>query len=106
MLNIEFPWSQNFPHVDPVADPAHFITPDDLLKSLRRTKNGKAAGLSGVAAEMLKAAPDIYCKIIVDLMNAIIREEKVAVDWSNKIIVNLFKGKDDALYRNNYRGLK
>ena len=39
-------------------------------------------------------------------MNAIIREGKVAVDWSNKIIVNLFKGKDDALYWNNYRGLK
>ena len=27
-----FLWSQNLPHVDPVAGPAHFITPDDVLK--------------------------------------------------------------------------
>ena len=48
LLNIEFPWSQNLPHVDPAAGPAQFITPDDVLKSLRRMKNGKAAGPSGV----------------------------------------------------------
>ena len=68
-------------------------------------KNGKAARPSGVAAEILKAAPDICLKIIADLMNAIIREAKVPADWSDNIIVNLFKGKRDALGRNNYRGL-
>ena len=46
-------------------------------------KNGKAAEPSGVVAEMLKAAtPDTFCKIIADLMNAIIREGKVPADWS------------------------
>ena len=80
MLNIEFPWSQNLPHVDTVAGPAQFITPDDILKSLRCMKNGKAAGPSGVVAEMLKAAPDICSKIIADLMNAIIRDVKVPAD--------------------------
>ena len=69
-------------------------------------KNGKAAGPSGVVAEILKAAPNICCKIIADLMNAIIREGKVPADWSNSIIVSLFKGKGDALDRNNYCGLK
>ena len=39
LLNIEFLWSQNPPHVDPVAGPVQFITPDDMLKSLRRMKN-------------------------------------------------------------------
>ena len=37
-------------------------------------KNGKAAGTSGVVAELLKAAPDICCKIIAVLMKDIIRE--------------------------------
>ena len=105
LLNIEFPWSQNLSHVDPVAGPAQFITSDDVLKSLRRMKNGKAAGPSGVVAEMLEAAPDICSKIMADLMNAIIREGKVPADWSDSIIVNLFKGKGGALDRN-YRGLK
>ena len=64
LLNIEFQWSQNLPHVDPVADPAQFITPNDVLKSLTRMENGKVAGPS----------------IIANLMNAIIREGKVPAD--------------------------
>ena len=72
LLNIEFLWSQNLPHVDTVAGPAQFITLHDVLKSLRHMTNGKAAGPCGIVAEMLKAAPDICCKIIEDLMNAII----------------------------------
>ena len=102
-MNIEFPWSQNLPHVDPVADPAQFITPDDVLKSLRRMKNGKAAGSSGIVPEMLKAAPDICCKIIAAL---IICEGKVPADWSDRIIVSLFKGKGGAINRSYYPGLK
>ena len=47
LLNIEILWSQNLPHVDPVAGPAQFITPDHILKSLRCMKNGKANGISG-----------------------------------------------------------
>ena len=60
-------------------------------------RNGKAAEPSGVIAEMLKTALDICCKIIADLMNAIKLEAKVPADWSDNIIVSLFKGKGDAL---------
>ena len=35
LLNIEFLWSQNLPHVDPVADPTQFRTPGDIIKSLK-----------------------------------------------------------------------
>ena len=104
-MNIEFPRSQSLPHVDPVAGPAQFITPDDVLKSPRRMNSGKAVGPPGVVSKMLKAAPDICCKTIADLMNAIIREGKVPADWSDSIVVSLFKGKD-ALDGNNYCGLK
>ena len=69
-------------------------------------KNVKEAGPSGVVVEMLKAAPDICCKIIADLMNAIILEGKVPANSSDSIIANLFKGKGDVLDQSNYRGLK
>ena len=69
-------------------------------------KNRKVDGPSRVFAEMLKASLYICSKIIADLMNAIIREGKVPVDWSDTIIVSFFKGKRDGLDRNNYRGLK
>ena len=32
LLNIDFAWSQNLPHVHPVAGPAQFITPYEVLK--------------------------------------------------------------------------
>ena len=38
----------NVPNIDPVVRPAHFATPRDILKSLRRMKNGKTAGPTGV----------------------------------------------------------
>ena len=106
MLNIAFPWSQNLPHVDPFAGPVQFITPDDVLKSLRRMKNGKATGPSGVVAEMLKAATDICSKIIADLINAIIRERSVPPGWSDSMIVSFFEREGDTLNRNSYHGLK
>ena len=69
-------------------------------------KNGKAAGPSGVVAEMLRAAPDICRKIIADLMNTIMREGRVPADWNDSIIVSLCDGKGDALDQNNYCELK
>ena len=62
-------------------------------------KNGKATGPSGVA-EMLKAAPDICCRIIANVMNAIILKGKVPADWSGSI------RKGNALDRNSCHGLK
>ena len=55
-------------------------------------KNGKAPGPSGAVAEMLKGTPDISNKMIADLMNAAIHEGKIPADWSNSIVVRLFKG--------------
>ena len=95
LLNIEFPWS----HVDPVVSPAQFITPKTL-------KEWESGWTPGVVADMLKVAPYIYCNIIADLRNAIILEGKVPADWSDNIIVSLFRGKRDALNQNNYRGRK
>ena len=96
MSNIEFLWSQSLPHVDPVAGPAQFITPDEVLKSLRHKKNGKAAGTSGVVAEMLRAAPDICYKIIADLISYV-RERFLQIGVTASLLV--FKGKGDVLDR-------
>ena len=71
--------------------------------------NCKTAEPSGVVAEIMKPAPDICCRIIADLMNAIIHEGKVPEDWSDSITVRLFKGKKDegdALDWNNYGRLE
>ena len=54
----------------------------------------------------LKAAPDICCKIIADLMNTIILEGKVPIDSTDSIIVSLFNEKGNASDQTNCYGLK
>ena len=41
-----------------------------------------------------------------DLIEDIISEGCIPTDWQESFIVNLYKGKGDALNRGNYKGLK
>ena len=67
-------------------------------------KKGKAPSPSGVVTEMLKASSDICSKMIADLTNSIIRDNKMPNKRND--IISLYKGKDEALDRRNYQGLK
>ena len=67
---------------------------------------GKAAGPSRVVSEMIKASGGAGIELIRDLINAIIAQNCIPSAWQYSYIVNLYKGKGDALVRGNYRGLK
>ena len=66
----------------------------------------KTAGPSGIVAEMLKASGSVGLEVLAHLIKSVIAEGVVPADWRDSIIVNLFKGKGNALDRENYRGLK
>ena len=66
----------------------------------------KAAGPSAIVAEMLKAAGLSGASIIRDLIEDIIFENRIPSKWQKSHIVNVYKGKGDALSRYNYKGLK
>ena len=68
--------------------------------------SGKAAGPSGIVAEMLKPVGEAGAVEVHDLIEDIISEGCIPTDWQESFIVNLYKGKGDALNRGNYRGLK
>ena len=68
--------------------------------------SGKAAGPSGIVAEMLKPVGKAGAGEVRDLIEDIITERCIPTDWLESYIVNLYKGKGDALNRSNYRGLK
>ena len=55
---------------------------------------------------MIKASGGAGIELIRDLINAIILQNCIPLDWQYSYIVNLYKGKGDALVRGNYRGLK
>ena len=69
-------------------------------------KVGKAPGPLGIVVEMIQAAGDTGTSMIRDLAAAIICYGKVPSDSEQNFTVCLYKGKGDALERENYRGLK
>jgi hypothetical protein len=66
---------------------------------VKKIKIGKAVGLSGVVAEMLKTSEKQCIAVRKDLMNHMIREGRMPRDWSESFIVNFYKGKGDTLER-------
>ena len=77
-----------------------------MAKATINMKNGKAAGPSRIAAEMLKASTDTGVQLVTDLANDMIRNDTIPSDWENSFFIFIYKGKGDALIRGNYRGLK
>ena len=69
-------------------------------------KNDKAAGPLGIIAAVLKGSSDAAARLVADLTNDVIRNVPNPSDWENSFIINIYKGKGDALIRDNYRALK
>ena len=107
LLNVEFPWDrENLPPAHPVQGPAVFIPREMVVGAVKKLKNGKAPGPSGVVGEMLKASGEAGTDMLHHLVNAIIRDGSAPADWQESYIISLYKGKGSALERGNYRGLK
>ena len=107
LLNVEFPWDPNhLDQVESIPGAPLFITVDMVSSAVAKMKTGKAAGPSGIIAEMIKAAGEPCLQLISELTNSIISENRIPADWENSFMISLYKGKGDALERGNYRGLK
>ena len=64
-------------------------------------KTTKAARPSGIVAEMLKASGNTSVWLVAYLANDMIRNGIIRSDWENSFIINIYKGKGDALIRGN-----
>ena len=107
LLNVEFPWNpEDLSEESPVEGPSEPITLEMITKAITKMASGKAAGPSGIVAEMLKPVGEAGAEEVRDLVENIISEGCIPTDWQESFIVNLCKGKGDALNRGNYRGLK
>ena len=81
LLNTEFEWDESHLLLDePIAGPAPQLTKKCVMDALAKMHDGKAAGGSGVVAEMLKCAGEQGFDLITDLFNTIIKENKVPED--------------------------
>ena len=77
-----------------------------VTKAISKMASGKAAGPSDIVAEMLKPVGEAGAVEVCDLIEDIISEGYIPIDWQVSNIVSLNKGKGDALNSGNYRGLK
>jgi predicted CopG family antitoxin len=99
LLHVEFEWPSDLilPEAAPVEGPAPPVTLDIIWKALRKMKRGNSAGLSGVIGEMLKAPGEEGITILRHLTEKAFSEGVTPMDWEESYIINLHKGKGDAL---------
>ena len=85
LLNEEFPWNPNHLNADPVEGPPIQITIEMVATAIAKMKPGKAAGPSGIVAEMLKASGGTGAKLVAELANTMIKNSD---DWDDSFIIN------------------
>ena len=107
LSNEEFPWDENtLMKVKAVSGPSEKISLKEVMAAIKKTKNNKAAGPSGVVADMLKAAGGMGIGWVAEMWNAVVKEGRIPEDWRRSWMGNVYKGKGDALECSSYRGIK
>ena len=84
----------------------HRISEEEVEKALKRMKEVKAAGTSGVVAEMLRAAGKVGVEWLTELFNIILTEGHIPNDWKESILIPVYKGKGDPMDCGSYRAIK
>ena len=98
LLNVEFEWpSDLLPEVPPVEGPPPPVTVAHIGKALSKMKQGKAAGPSCVILEMLKAAGEEGLEKLRLLAELVFSSGEIPNDCEESLILNLYKGKGEAL---------
>ena len=80
------------------------VTLDELQKSIKQLKSGKAAGLDLLLNEFFIHGRDLLAEPLRDLFNCIIKTGHFPTAWSEGLIVPLHK-KGDVNSVENYRGI-
>ena len=78
--------------------------PTEVKSAIKATKNGKAAGLDNVVAELLKTDFDEKTKELTKLFNNVKEEGVAPKSWDRGLIVKLPK-KGDLRECTNWRGI-
>ena len=80
LMNVENDWD-GVMEADMVEGPRERITEEEVKRTIRQMKIGKAAGPSGVVSEMLRAAGQAGIESMTSICNLVVEEGKVPKDW-------------------------
>ena len=95
-----------FPQLMQLRGHVKKITTAEVQAAIKKMKWSKAAGPSGVVSDMLKAAGEAGIIWVTDLCNAVVRDGRIPEDWCKSWMVNVYKGKGNALECGSYRGIR
>jgi hypothetical protein len=107
LSNEEFDWDKDcLGEKQVVSGPILEISRQEVRLAVAKMKCNKAPGPTGVNAELLKCAGEDGINWLTDLCNKIIEEGEIPTDWNKSYMINVYKGKGDALECGSYRGIK
>ena len=82
------------------------ISKEEVRQAIQDLKVRKAAGSSGVTAEIVKTAGEQAVDCLTSICNRIVKEEAIPESWQMSELVPIYKGKGDVLEYSSSRGIK
>ena len=64
----------------------------DVIKALKKMKNGKATGPDLIPAEAWKSLEEEGVEILYKLMERIFEQERIPEEWRESVLIPIFKG--------------
>ena len=80
------------------------VTQSEIRTAIKQMKNGKADGVDGMTAELLKAYLETTVAVLFDMLLKIWESERVPNDWRCGLIIRLPK-KGNLMECGNWRGI-
>ena len=91
---------------DMIQGPLDDIYEFEIKDIIKGIKNGKAAGPSGLAGELIKASEEIGVNVMTNICRELFNGEIIPDDWKNSFTIPIYKGKGENLVCQNYRGIR
>jgi len=82
------------------------IENDEVIKALKRMKNGKAVGPDDIPVEVWKCLGEKAIDFLAGLFNRVLECERMPEEWRKSVLVPIFKNKGDVQSCSDYRGIK
>jgi hypothetical protein len=105
LLNEENEWDRVV-NAEQNEGPCERVSEEAVEDALSKMKAGKAAGPSGVTADLLKVCGEASVKRLTEIANGLLEGKKLPHSWRKSELIPLYKGKGDAKSCGSYRSVK
>ena len=81
------------------------ISPGEIIKHLRSMKGNTSPGVDGFPTEFYKKHSQILVPLLAKIFNSVLDSEKFPAEWSQSVVLPIFKNKGSKDDCSNYRGI-